>query len=377
MKRVADLLRNYDLLRSYDLLRRHDNADFIINKLREDKDKGKHRLTLEHISPKALSPKLSKDTYLDVWAHLIPSIPGEGLIRRASLLTRHGLFQIKTGNGDSSERNGDNKERVKIRIESFRERLQEFIPAESGASAKTEESQTKRSIHPVKLLLAFIQYTECSTKPGSRSWISNDDIAKIIYDAFENSVKNTVSLPKKICVAVDVSQSMEKTPAGETCTGEINCLTVAAAMAFTLAKMASSVDIITLDHKNSEMMDSSTDFKEFRNNINKRQGTDGKLEFSKAVDCSEPFRWAQSAEKKDIDAFVVLTVNENVSGRSEAVQALHYYRKYCKKDTVRCVICTMNNSEHTVADPADSRMLDICGCDASLAELIQNFISEA
>ena len=353
------------LLEIYDEVRRSTDAEFTIQKLKNAKEN--QTLTLEHISPKVLSSELTKKKHTRVWAYLIPCMPGEALIRHAGLLTHHGVF-----NNVADEQENTSKDR----LESFEARLKHFI---AGSAVSREYP-----VHPFTLLLALIQYKQgCTTHEHPRFWTPNSKMVAILERAFEASIQGTCrisGIQKKICVAIDVSESMAKLVSGPETERNYMYLDAAAAVGYTFAKIGTNVDVIIFNAKGSlkmEIIDSTT-FEEFKECVHKHCAINDPnkfLEFSRGTDCTEPFRWSQEAKRRDKDAFVVLTVNENVPGRIEPVEALVKYRNYCVRDDIRFVFCTMDASSHTMTTRADPRMLDICGFDGKMASQIEQFIS--
>ena len=358
------------LLEIYDEVRRSTDAEFTIQKLKDAKEN--QTLTWEHISPKVLSSELTEKKHTRVWAYLIPCMPGEALIRHAGLLTYHGVF-----NNVADEQENISKDR----LESFEARLKHFI---DGSEVSREYPKTQRPVHPFTLLLALIQYKKGqTTHEHPRIWTPNKEMEAILERAFEASIQGACGISgiqKKICVAIDVSESMAKLVPGPKPERDYMYLDAAAAVGYTFAKIGTNVDVIIFNAKGSlkmEIIDSTT-FEEFKKCVRKRSAIndpDKFLEFSKGTDCTEPFRWSQEAKRRDIDAFVVLTVNENVPGRIEPVEALVKYRNYCVRDDIRCVFCTMDASSHTMTTRPDPRMLDICGFDGKMASQIEQFIS--
>ena len=358
------------LLEIYDEVRRSTDVEFTIQKLKDAKEN--QTLTLEHISPKVLSSELTKKKHTRVWAYLIPCMPGEALIRHAGLLTHHGVFNNVTNDLENIS---------EIRLKSFEERLQPFI---DGSAVSRKYLKTQRPVHPFTLLLALIQYKKGqTTHEDPRIWTPNSKMVAILERAFEASIHGACGISgirKKICVAIDVSESMAKLVPGPKTERDYMYLDAAAAVGYTFVKIGTNVDVIIFNAKGSlkmEIIDSTT-FEKFKKCVHKCSAIDVSnkcLGFTEGADCSEPFRWSQEAKRSDIDAFVVLTVNQNVPGRIEPVEALMKYRNYCVRDDIRCVFCTMDASSHTMTTRADPRMLDICGFDGKMASQIEHFIS--
>ena len=98
------------------------------------------------------------------------------------------------------------------------------------------------------------------------------------------------------------------------------------------------------------------------------------LPFSR-TDCALPMLWA-TANKVEVDTFVIYTDNETWAGDVHPHQALRKYRDWSGIDA-RLVVAGLTATDFTIADPADPGMLDIAGFDAALPTLLTDFSARA
>ena len=98
------------------------------------------------------------------------------------------------------------------------------------------------------------------------------------------------------------------------------------------------------------------------------------LPFSR-TDCALPMLWA-TANKVEVDTFVIYTDNETWAGSVHPHQALRGYRDWSGIDA-RLAVAGLTATDFTIADPADPGMLDIAGFDAALPALLTDFSARA
>ena len=369
--------KTYLMLKKYDDLRK-DSTDVrtVQAKVRCDIElvqtgqSQNHTITIEHLSTKVLS---SASRNVCLWRDLVQSMPGDALIRRTGFLTSIGVWSKQEGESDDEVR--------KAVTAGFEARLEQFIRPPTAPGAQRSFT-TQRPLHPFRILLAALQYERNKASREGRSWISLEAITQILHQAFYKSLGynsqiitnkslgyNSQIITNNICLAIDVSDSMKSTQInGKSWAEEIKCHKAARAVAFTLAKMGSNdTQLLAFNANRCVTLQAGDDFSKF-------VADDTGLTPSKTSDCTEPLKWAQKEERKDIDAFIVFTVNINVGGRNEVAEALKLYREFSGKDDAKFIVCTMNDSKVTTGDPADPHVFNICGCDANLPLLIQEYL---
>lgn len=75
----------------------------------------------------------------------------------------------------------------------------------------------------------------------------------------------------------------------------------------------------------------------------------------------------------DIDVFIIYTDSDTWSGRIHPSEALVDYRKKMNKPEAKLLVLAMQSTGFTIADPKDPFMMDICGFDADVPDIIYEF----
>jgi 60 kDa SS-A/Ro ribonucleoprotein len=91
-----------------------------------------------------------------------------------------------------------------------------------------------------------------------------------------------------------------------------------------------------------------------------------------STDCALPIMWAL-ANKAKVDAFVVYTDNETFAVKIHPTQALDKYRQYSGVDA-KLIVCGMTATSFTIADPRDTRQLDVVGFSTDTPQVISSFV---
>lgn len=79
-----------------------------------------------------------------------------------------------------------------------------------------------------------------------------------------------------------------------------------------------------------------------------------------------------TAERINIDCFIVYTDNDTYIGKMHPCKALVKYRKEVNPGA-RLIVCAMTSNGFSIADPSDEGMLDIVGFDGSVPDIISRF----
>lgn len=74
-----------------------------------------------------------------------------------------------------------------------------------------------------------------------------------------------------------------------------------------------------------------------------------------------------------IDVFVIFTDSETKRGRNTPIQSLKRYRDAMSLPRSKLVVCAMRTTGFSIADPDDPGMIDICGFDRHVPQLIREF----
>jgi 60 kDa SS-A/Ro ribonucleoprotein len=84
-------------------------------------------------------------------------------------------------------------------------------------------------------------------------------------------------------------------------------------------------------------------------------------------------RWALE-KKKNYDAFIIITDNETNCNKETPSAVLRRYREMMKKPDAKMVVIATAANSFSIADPSDKNMLDVSGFDASVPDLVCQFI---
>jgi len=227
----------------------------------------------------------------------------------------------------------------------------------------------KARIHPVNVLAAREVYRQGRGVRGSNSWTVVPAIVSALEDAFYLAFKNVEATGKRHFIGLDVSGSM-------TWTGGIagyEFLTPAmvnAGMIMPLIRTESQYHVVGFQssgYQNSGIMDlglnDKMDLSSVLDTISNINGG--------GTDCSLPMVYALK-NKIPVDVFSVWTDNETWAGKIHADQALRNYRQAMGIDA-KLVVCASTATDFTIADPKDPGMLDVCGFDSAVPQIIREF----
>lgn len=250
-------------------------------------------------------------------------------------------------------------------------------------STLLDAEKVKRArLHPLSVLVALVVYKQGHGGRGNLSWDpcgkGTDTLDELFYLSF-GAVEPT---GKRLCLALDVSGSMDFETISNwgnrggyfgsryTHKGQYMPITprvAAAAMAMVTARVEDQYEIVGFSHNLVHL------------DVSPRQRLDDIVKYMKTIpmggtNCALP---VQMAIDKNIavDAFVLYTDSETWQGSSHVIQLLQQYRQ---KVGVAAKLITVNMVANsvTVADPKDAGMLDVCGFDTSVPNVISTFISD-
>ncbi|VDN25381.1 unnamed protein product [Gongylonema pulchrum] len=199
-------------------------------------------------------------------------------------------------------------------------------------------------IHPISLLLARSTYERGAGFRGRLNWQCNKTIVDALEFAFYEAFHNVQPTNKRYCLAVDVSGSMGFRI-------QNSCLTCSEAAA------ALSMAIIrTEPHVTSVAFSDELVPLDWRKDMNLSEVVQNAKEITMgATDCALPMLWAERNEKLfDVHPF----------------QALQQYRKRLGIPDAKLIVMGMVCTDFSIADPSDPNMLDICGFDSSVPQLL-------
>jgi 60 kDa SS-A/Ro ribonucleoprotein len=311
-----DTSKSYlEYLRAYENLKTDDNLDNVVQNI------VKYNFVREHIPTHLLTSD-------KVWVNLIPNMPIIALLRNLNKITS---LQI---------------------LDTYPNILQNII-----------DKITNIQVNPLQLLMTIKMYKSGKGMKGGLKWEPNKDIVNALNGAFYSTFNNLKKSDKKILLALDVSASMSwNTVCGIDClsASEVSC-----AMAMMFDYISSNVDI----------MGFSSTFKKL--DISSKYCLEENLEHVKdntfgSTDCALPFVWA-GENNKEYDAIIVFTDNETNSNTIEPSMALQLYRNQMNKNT-KLIVVALTSNGFSIANPDDSNMMDVCGFDSNMYNMINEFI---
>jgi 60 kDa SS-A/Ro ribonucleoprotein len=228
-----------------------------------------------------------------------------------------------------------------------------------------EKNIKKSRVHPITILNALVTYKAGHGLLGKGEWEVVPEVTDALDKAFYLGFPNVEPTDKRIVLALDVSGSMctNKTSGFQNLTARL----ASAAMAMVTYKTEKSVAMVAFCDK-IVPLDISR--------CTTLEGVVGKmsnLEFGR-TDCAQPMIWA-TEKRVEADAFIVYTDNETWFGKIHPTQALKQYRKNFGIPA-KLIVAGMTATEFSIADPADSGMLDVVGFDSSAPQIMSQFITE-
>jgi len=220
----------------------------------------------------------------------------------------------------------------------------------------------KARVHPIGILAALKTYAAGHGARGQHTWQPVGDVIDALDEAFYLSFGHVEPSHKRVCLALDVSSSME----GGQVMG-IPGLTprvVSAAMAMVHA------------HTEPQYVMCAFSTKMVSVNVTKRSRLDDvcrafqRLPFG-GTDCAQPMLWAMQQRLK-VDAFVTFTDSETWAGVIHPSQALRQYRD--SQGPAKAIVVGAVSNGFSIADPNDAGQLDVVGFSTDVPGIITDFI---
>lgn len=244
-----------------------------------------------------------------------------------------------------------------------------------------EEVLRKGRVHPMNVLSAFRTYNSGHGLRGSGTWEVNQRVVDALNEAFYKSFKFIEPTGKNILIAIDASGSMN----WESSVPGITCRDAAAVLAMVTARTEQNYHITYFTSSRGGYGRASYKGFDYTNGINPypcgpKDRLDTILRKTNGLpwggtDCALPMLYAMK-KNLDVDTFMILTDNDTwANPNCHPFQALKEYRRRSGKNA-KLVTVGMVANDFTIADPNDTRQLDICGFDSSTPQLISNFIAD-
>lgn len=267
-----------------------------------------------------------------MWAALADRMPMHALIRNLGNLSKHKLFGP------------------------FDERTTKVL-----AQLTSQDAIEKTRVHPLQLLIASATYSAGRGLRGKGEWEVNAKVMDALHTAFLLSFRNVEPTGKKIVTAIDTSGSMS-----QPVNGVENLLASGAAAA--VAMMFAQVEPSTFS------LHFNTDAGEFpimkRDSL--RDVADRASRIGGGTDLAAPVRYMLERNLY-ADAIIVLTDNETWAGGSHQSQLVRDYRQRINP-SMKLIIASTAYNGHSVGDPKDEQTLNVIGFDASIHQVISEFI---
>lgn len=220
----------------------------------------------------------------------------------------------------------------------------------------------KARIHPLSVLMALSTYKSGRGLRGSLTWSPDSSVIGGLDDAFYGSFTNIVPTGKRWMMALDVSGSMT---CGNVGGSSLSPRDASAAMAMVTVRTEPMTNTVGFCHTLKDL---------------KFTKTMGLLDAIKVVDCL-PFGGTDCAlpmvhaknNKIPVDVFCVITDSETWFGGVHPAKALEEYRS-AMGIPAKLVVMGMVANEFTIANPNDPGMLDVVGFDASVPDVMRQFV---
>ena len=286
-----------------------------------------HRLVREHIPSQHLG-------VVEVWAHLLQSMPMTAMLRNLAKMTSVGL-------------------------------LTPLSAAVDMVCGKLVDPTLLRQarVHPFSVLLAKTQYASGQGDKGSLTWVPDQQVLAALDTAFYASFGTIEPTGKRFVLGLDVSGSMASCGVNGA-----KCLTprvASAAMAMLAMRTEPKTHTLAFTDRMVPLaINASMD-------LDTVTRVCDRLPFG-ATDCAQPMLYALKKNIK-VDVFVVYTDCETWTGKVSPSAALKQYRAKTGIDA-RLIVVAMTSGGFTLADPEDAGMMDVVGFDAGAPEMMRQFV---
>ena len=290
----------------------------------------------------------------EVWEALLENMPMTAVVRNLATMTRVGVI----------------------------------APASAGtakvvAQLGDVERIRRARVHPIALLAALRTYQAGRGARGRGEWNPVREVVDTLDAAFYTAFENVEPTGKRLLLALDVSGSM--TFGSVAGVPHLSPRDASAALALVTAASEEQYEIVGFyAGRRGWKTDRKGPWDLLNDNgltplaISPRQRLDDAIKTVTdlpfgGTDCALPMLYAL-AKEREVDTFVVFTDSETWAGDPHPAQALSDYRRASGIDA-RLVVVGMVSNGFSIADPADSGMLDVVGFDTATPQLIAQFAS--
>ena len=334
--------RRYDIIRAYEsVLGRVNDPVLIADAIRE------FDMTWEMIPGEVMGEKV-------IWEALFEKMPLTAMLRNLATLTRLGI-------------------------------VAPMSDAAGQVAARLNDADGLRAarIHPIAILSALTTYKSGRGVRGRNTWTPVPTVVDALDSAFDKSFAFAPQTGRRFYLGIDVSGSMAHgSVAGvEGLTPRMG----AAAMAMAIARRESNYYMAAFADGNGAAVANRffgsrlhVDYEMMPLHIAATDSLADALRKTDRLpwggtDCALPMLDA-TAKNIPVDCFVIITDNETWAGRIHPAEALRQYRDQTGIPA-KMVVVAMTATEFSIADPKDAGMLDVVGFDASVPQVIADFVN--
>ena len=228
---------------------------------------------------------------------------------------------------------------------------------------QSEEALSEGRVHPVQVLIALKTYALGRSIRGNSTWRPVDDICDALDNAFYKSFNGLEQSDKRVYIGLDVSGSMDFNRIASIpnltarVAGSAICMALKRQYSTSVVRAFSDGMVPVEVRRNDSLVDLTSRVHN--------------LPFSR-TDCALPMLDARN-ERLDVDAFVIITDNETWSGDVHPYKALERYRKFSGLGS-KLAVLGLTSTRFSIADPDDPGTMDMVGLDASIPQLLHDFI---
>jgi len=270
----------------------------------------------------------------EVWEVLLQDMPVHALVRNLGKMSEVGLIApLSAGEKRAMEILGDG------------ERLR------------------RARLHPMQVLVALNTYRRGHGVKGSLKWDVSQRIVDALDEAFYATFATIEPTGKRTLLGIDCSASM-RSPELAGMTG-ITPTVGAAVMAMVTARVEKQHYFFGFCHKFVDLKISP------RMRLDEVEHIVQRSDFG-STDCSLPMAHAYK-NNLEVDAFLVYTDSETNHGNIHPAQAIKQYRRE-RVDGAKLAVIAFTANNVSIADPADGGMMDFCGLDTSMPQVIADFV---
>lgn len=230
--------------------------------------------------------------------------------------------------------------------------------AQICAKLRNLEELKINKIHPVNVINTMLTYSKGVGEKGSKVWTPNQNIIDALHDTYELATSILQPTNKKIILGVDKSGSMSQEASGMSLT----CIQLSNILAHTILRSEPNVDVINFDTQPEPFP------------FGKKSSLTEILKYSPnggGTDCGIPIVWATHRNLSP-DVIIIITDNETWAGKEHPIKALQTLRKHVPN--VKVIEIALASTPYTSFPNDDLNVLRIVGFDASVIQLIQEFI---